>query len=263
MMGFRFFYYHLFYACITHYVSLFQIKLEFADDIVYRLSFTFREKNKLLKGALNEAQKKAQTYLDKLEGWMNTWRLSLAPRKCAYIIFSKARDVSNDNLDLVLYKEKIPFDASPKFLGIVFDQRLKFDKHLLSVIKKVNERLNILKILSYDKKWNLSEGVLIKVYMSLIRSVLDYCCVTSGACNNDVVNKFEQIQNSALRIIFKVSLIDHVRVDKLRNRAGVTSISLRHSELLERYYERCMISSNPLINSLFDIQGFKKKRFCL
>ena len=76
--------------------------LLFADDIVYRLSFTFREKNKLLKGALKEAQKIAQKYLDKLEGWMNTWRLSLAPRKCAYIIFSKARDVSNDNLDLVL-----------------------------------------------------------------------------------------------------------------------------------------------------------------
>jgi hypothetical protein len=28
MMCFRFFYCHLFYACITHYVSLIQIKLE-------------------------------------------------------------------------------------------------------------------------------------------------------------------------------------------------------------------------------------------
>jgi hypothetical protein len=236
--------------------------LLFADDIVYRLSFQFREKNRLIPGAKEEAQKMAQTYLRSLENWMNTWRLSLAPRKCAHIIFSKAKNIKNDAMDLRIYNETIPFDVSPKFLGIVFDQRLKFDQHLKSVIKKVNDRLNILKVLSYDSYWCLDEKTLVRIYMALIRSVLDYCCVISGAGSKEVFDKFEVIQNSALRIIFKISLLDHVRNETLLERAKLTSIAERHRDLLERYYEKCLISSNPLINDLFDeYNDFKKRHF--
>jgi hypothetical protein len=59
--------------------------LLFADDIVYILSYHFREKNKLIPNAKYDAQKIAQIYFNNLEKWMSKWRLSLAPHKCAQI----------------------------------------------------------------------------------------------------------------------------------------------------------------------------------
>ena len=57
--------------------------LLFADDIVYILQYRYKKNGKPILMAKELAQKKAQFYLDKLESWMSTWRLSLAPHKCA------------------------------------------------------------------------------------------------------------------------------------------------------------------------------------
>ena len=235
--------------------------LLFADDILYNIRYKYKEKNRCTLDAKEKAQKKAQEYLNRLEHWMNEWRLTLAPHKCAHIVFSKARD-HDDVMDLKLYGTNIPWDSAPKFLGIVFDTNLAFDNHLTSILKKVNDRLNILKILSYDKRWRLDDWTLIKIYKSLIRSVLDYACITSTACCKKVRDQFEVIQNNALRIIYKKSLLDQERVQELRDKAGLETIAKRHEILLERYYESVLISNNPLVNQIFlEYKEFKRRNF--
>lgn len=83
-----------------------------------------------------------------------------------------------------------------------FDRRLTFSSHFDQVDKKLTDRLNILKILSYDQNWRLNTITLIRIFKSLVRSVIDYACVTSIACNKDIVKHYETLQNDALRIIF-------------------------------------------------------------
>lgn len=219
-----------------------EISLLFADDIAYSARYGYKTKNKIDSSLKIRAQEKVQAYLNKLELWMCTWRLSLAPSKCAQITFSKAKDISNDEMEITLYNEKIPSEINPKFLGIFFDARLNFSKHWEAIREKITDRLNLLKILSYDKNWRLNEDILIKMYKTLVRSVLDYACVTSVAASNVVLKDFEVAQNDALRIIFKKSLLDKVKVEELRDRAGVQSIFERHKILMERYYERAIIS---------------------
>ena len=68
-----------------------EITLLFADDIAYQLKYKFRKNKKLIPGAEDEATRKAQNYLDRLENWTNLWHLSLAPQKCAQLTFSKAQ----------------------------------------------------------------------------------------------------------------------------------------------------------------------------
>ena len=94
------------------------------------------------------------------------------------------------------------------------------------------------------------------MYKSLLRSVLDYACVTSISCNKDVIKRYEILQNDALRIVFKRFIMDHVRVEDLSKWAGVTSVEDRHKELLLRYYERTIMSDNPLLKKLFE--NYKK-----
>jgi hypothetical protein len=174
-----------------------------------------------------------------LEEWISTWRLSLEPHKCAQITFWHAVDKMN----LKLYQVAIPEDQSPKFLGIVFDRRLNFSGHF-SLDAKIRDRMNLLKILAYDKNWKLNRDLLIKIYKTLIRSVLDYACVSLAALTVDLRKSFEIIQNNALRIILNIKLSDEVSIENLRAMAGVSSIEERHTMLLDRHYENAIISEN-------------------
>jgi hypothetical protein len=88
-----------------------EFSMLFADDICYLLTFKDGEKAKEI----------AQNYLSQLESWMNVWRLSLAPHKCAQIVFSRAKKYDIKELDLKLYEIPIPKEATPKFLGVIFD----------------------------------------------------------------------------------------------------------------------------------------------
>ena len=74
---------------------------------------------------------------------MGDWRLSLAPKKCSQITFSRAQNVNNDKMLITLYGEEIIQEKKPKFLGIVFDNRLNFIAHCEGVKKKVGDRLNL------------------------------------------------------------------------------------------------------------------------
>ena len=80
---------------------------------------------------------------------------------------------------------------------------------------------------------------------------MDYASVISIASTDAVVRKLEVNQNNALRIIFKISFNDHIPVEKLRERAGIESIAERHKRLLRNYYEKALITNNPLMNQLF------------
>ena len=126
----------------------------------------------------------------------------MAPQKCGQITFTKAlNDEASDILNINLYKTQIPFERNPKFLGIIFDRRLNFKRHYEAVDKKLFDRINLLKILSYNDNWKLGEHILVRMYKSLVRSVIDFACVTTFAQSKDVTKRFEIIQNDALRSI--------------------------------------------------------------
>ena len=151
----------------------------------------------------------------------------MAPQKCGQLTFTKAlNDESSDILNISLYNTQIPFERNPKFLGIIFDRRLNFKTHYEAMDKKLFDRINLLKILSYDDNWKLGEHILIRIYKYLVRSVIYYTCVTTFAQSNEVTKRFEIIQNDALRIILKKKRIDHVPIADLLEKD-------RHESLME------------------------------
>ena len=79
--------------------------------------------------------------------------------------------------------------------GVVFDKRIKFSAHVDKLDEKIRDRINILKILSYDKNFGLDKSTLV---------------------NMDLRNDFEIIQNNAIRIIFNLKLSDEISVERLR-----------------------------------------------
>ena len=165
-------------------------------------------------------------------------------------------------MDLRLYGECIPTEKNPKFLGVVFDARLNFQANIQSIRKKVGDRINLLKILSYDKTWRLNQVTLVKMYKCLVRSVLDYASITSGALNKKSRDDLETLQNNSLRVILKKRLLDKVSAVELRKMADVETIEKRHEHLMEEYFERALITRNPLLDKMFvKYKNFKSREW--
>ena len=70
----------------------------------------------------------------------------------------------------------------------------------------------------------------------------------------------EVMQNDALRVIFKKSLLDQISSNNLREWAGVESIAERQKVFLTSYYDRALTSNNTLIKKLFDNYYIFKRR---
>ena len=216
--------------------------LLFADDLASFLIFR-KTDNKLIKTINN--------YLMDIENWLCKWRLTMAPNKCNFIVFSKSQ-VSQDMIKKIqpeLFKEEIPHTDLIKFLGINFDSKLSFSQHFKLLIDSCTKRLNIIKILS-NKKWKINSKILIQIYTSLIRSLFDYSSLLYSSLSKENKRKLQVIQNSAFRIIFKKPKI--TPIDELHKLANLELVESRLNKLNRKYFLRGIALNNPMIKEQID-----------
>ena len=92
-------------------------------------------------------------------------------------------------------------DHSVKLL-VAIGNELKFDKHVLNIIKKGNSKLSTLsrltKFMTLQKKWTL--------YKAFVESQLEYCPLTSVFHGCKTNYKINRLQEPALRLIYN----DHI-----------------------------------------------------
>ena len=81
----------------------------------------------------------------------------MAPHKSNYVIFSNSRQKLEKKISLTMYDQKLEYNPNITFLGITFDQRLTFQKHVDTIRKKCTDRLNCLKIIP-NKSWGLKKN---------------------------------------------------------------------------------------------------------
>ena len=104
-----------------------------------------------------------QQDLLKLAAWCAKWRIKLNPEKTKVIIFSRSLLARKAELNLTLYGEPLKIYPQVKFLGIIFDSKLTFQKHFEDVLECCNHRYHRLRLLA-NKKWGPSPATLIQIY---------------------------------------------------------------------------------------------------
>ena len=91
---------------------------------------------------------------------------------------------------------------SYKVLGLTLCNTLKWNDNINGIVTKASKRLYILRVL---KGAGVFPSDLLNVYFALIRSVLEYCCVTwSDGLPLCLSDKIERVQKRALRILFPI-----------------------------------------------------------
>ena len=210
----------------------------FGDDLAYMISFKNKEKD--------EAINKAKFYFDGLNECLNKWRLRIAPHKSSYIVFSRyKKGGTQEKFEIHLDGKMIPEEKAPKFLGIKFDKFLSFKNQVENIKNKAYSRMSILKIMSYDKHMRVNEKVLLRLYKSLIRSVIEYKSILVNSLSEKLINQLEVIQNNCLRIIYKVNRMDLIRNEDLRTRAKLPTIKTRLNSLANKYLNKT-VATQPI-----------------
>ena len=129
-----------------------------------------------------------------------------------------------------------------KLLGVTISNDLKWNLHVDAICKKASKRLYALRLL---KRNTLPVSVLVNVYCTCVRPILEYAC---EAWHNNLPvylsNQIESVQKRAFRIIYPTftycQAMHTVKVPSLHDRRGI---------LCERLFHR-MLDPEHKLNSL-------------
>ena len=133
--------------------------------------------------------------LIRVNAWCDLRGMTLNASKTKTMIVSRSRTMHPQSppltIDVTVLKESDDLDI----LGVTFDSKLTFEKHLRSVSRAASQRLGILR-----KSWWVSHDKLLigRCFLGFVLPVLEYCsavwcsaadtylklldCIVSGAC---------------------------------------------------------------------------------
>ena len=158
----------------------------YADDlIIINISSTFEKLKNML-----------QDNLSKIGKITKSLGLMIEPSKTVAMYF-------NSNLPencLTICNKLIKWVTNHKFLGIIFDNKLTFSKHIDFIVGRCNKRINILKSIA-----SITGGVKARIlriyYIQAIRSIIDYAAPVLYTINGKNLTRLEILQNTSMRLI--------------------------------------------------------------
>ena len=181
-------------------------------------------------------ERRLQTAVNKLEGWTLSHGFKFSIRKTVVVQFHRKYGPQREP-SIKLYGEEIKCEKLVKYLGLVFDQRLRWTEHIKRLKTRTSKALDILKSVS-GTKWGGDRITLLRLYRSLIRSKLDYACFIYWTASESELKTLDPVHNAALRIVtgaFRTSPLESLYAE-----SGEPSLHYRRKQLALQYYLRLM-----------------------
>ena len=161
--------------------------------------------------------------LKKVNDWAFQWKMTFNPdrgKQAQEIIFSRKIKKAT-HPPLVFSNNNVSQVNSQKYLGVILDVKLTFEKHLKNVFNKTNKTIGLLRKLSNL----LPRKALVTIYNAFLRLYLDYGDVPyDQAFNNSFHAKIESIQYNACLAI--TGAIRSTSREKICQELGLESLQL-------------------------------------
>lgn len=199
-------------------------------------------------GATSESlQEPLQDTLDNLSAWAVKLGIEFSTEKTEMVVFSRKHFPAS--FPLLLYNKTITHSSGFKYLGVWFDQKCTWGRHIRYLKERCQQRINFLRTIT-GTWWGAHPGDLLRLYQTTILSVLEYgsFCFRSAAKTHLI--KLERIQYRCLRIALGCMQSTHTK--SLEVMAGIVPLQDRYTELSLRFLIRSEIR-NPLV-----IENFEK-----
>lgn len=171
---------------LPSYTSNAQVSL-FADDTaIFKSGKNVKSLTKNIQSNLNSIQK-----------WCDENGFKISTEKSIIILFTKSH--KKFNFKITLQGSEIKRDDHVKFLGVIFDNRLTWNKHVNYIVDKCKKRINLLRSLT-GQTWGSSTRALLTIYRALVRPIIEYADIAYDNAPKSTLEKLDQIQANALRI---------------------------------------------------------------
>ena len=214
----------------------------FADDtVVYSSGET-----------MYSAHPKLQTDLRLLTEWCGSNQLTINAKKTKNMLFGSKKFVRIKELPKIdISSQEIQFVDHYKYLGVILDQNLNYQKHLKETFRLASHKVYLL---SRIRKFITNDAALL-IYKTKILPYLDYGDVLYlGSCNKSL-SKLQSIQNRALRIC--ISAPPRTSTNNTHNIAQMPELKHRRTAhlrnvMFKRKYRAEYIDYNPVRTRLHD-----------
>lgn len=138
-------------------------------------------------------------YRNLIYNWTLANNLTINLNKTHYVIFRTPRNKETPTLNIKMGQHILKKHTNTKFLGLQFQENLKWDAHTNDILMKINKCIPIF----YNLRNILSYKQLIIIYNGLIFSKINYGIEIYAKSYNLNLEKLQKAQNRLLRIIFK------------------------------------------------------------
>jgi len=165
-------------------------KSGFADDVaIWRTHHNLHESISILNHQLKL-----------IERWRDQYRLPISATKTSFTIFTKLQIHHEELPPLILDGVQVKHNATPRFLGLTFDQRLTWSVHIANLVTANQPKVTQLKRL-HSTPWRNSRQSLLMFYKTFIRPPLEYASEVWSSASPSNLKKVDRLQSNALKII--------------------------------------------------------------
>ena len=170
----------------------------FADDT--NIFITAKNKEELFRIA--------NTELKNVNNWMLSNKLALNTDKSNYILFhERDRSTPTHLYCLGIGNADIVKVSDTKFLGLLIDEKLSWNKHMLSILSKIRRNLGVIRKISPY----LTKSVLFQLFHTMIMSHVKYGIMVWHHGNITMKKKIQASANNFIRLIFHMNQTQSVR----------------------------------------------------
>ena len=142
--------------------------------------------------------------LAEFESWAAANRLSLNIDKTKCLLISNVHH-ANNFANIMLNGHNLEFVAFSKFLGVIVDDKLKFDNHISNVCEKLSKSIGIM----FRIRDFIPNFCLRNLYFNLIHPYLIYCLPIYGATYDTHLQPLILLQKRAIRLISNAGYLDN------------------------------------------------------
>lgn len=208
--------------------------LSFADDkVIYNISDTYKD-----------AMFESELSINKFNNWLLTRGLSLSKSKTKSMIFAH-KEITREEITLRinLSGTEIEQVENMRFLGVIINNKLEWEKHIDYTVKKAKSYITILRAIS-----SLNVGAhpktLLTIYKGLVRATADWGSMYYHDGREIDLIRVDRIQYAALTSC--LGCIKTTPINVLLHLASEPSLKCRQF-LTKKYIARTIVNSKNLL----------------
>ena len=181
---------------------------------------------------INHIINKMQAAIDKITDWGSRWGFKISVEKTKYVVFGNKR---NKGEKLTMYGQEIERVKEFKLLGVHFDERLTYKRHIDSIVEKCEKVVNVMRCLS-GSTWGADQVTQIMIYRAMVRSRIDYGCLCYGTAAKTHQSRLDAVQAKALRVC--CGALRTTPIPALQIEMGETPLEMRRPKLAMQYLSK-------------------------